>query len=162
VLALPDGTLVAGHHVWRAAVAMEWSHIAVVYSDLAEEEVEAYLLADNRLADLGLYDDAMLAELLAPFHASGSLEGIGYSAEDVEELLAFLDDEASPADGPERAPASVPPAEMPYATGESVLFRIVLVFDEATYQRVVGRMDEVMDAHGLDSYSAAVAAVLDA
>lgn len=162
VLALPDGTLVAGHHVWRAARSEGWTHIAVVRSDLAAEEVDAYLLADNRLADLGLYDDAMLAELLAPFAEAGTLEGIGYSPADVEELLAFLDEPApvEPAD-PQR-PSATGPHERPYATGEAVLFRIVLVYDEATYQRVVERLDAIMDAHGLDSHSAAVAVLADA
>jgi site-specific DNA-methyltransferase (adenine-specific) len=101
VLALPDGTIVAGHHVWRAAVAEGWSHLAIVRSDLSEREVEAYLVADNRLADLGLYDEAALAELLAEIDDSiDGLVGTGYARDELDELLAQLAGPQPPAEFP--------------------------------------------------------------
>lgn len=146
LLALPDGMLVAGHHVWQAARAEGWSHVAVVRSDLTEREVDAYLLADNRLADLGLYDDAALAELLAP-HAD-ALEGIGYSSADLETLLAYLEPaELTP------APRGATPDEMPYALGEAELFRIMLTYDQPTYEAVIAALDAAAARLGLDSYS---------
>jgi len=154
VLALPDGTLVAGHHVWMAARAAGWSHVAVVRSDLTDAEVDAYLLADNRLSDLGLYDDDQLAELLAPLAASDGLDGLGYSASDVAALLQLL---APPDLVPqEKPPAAVAPGEQPYALGTADLYRIVLSYDVPTYRLVVARLDALADAHGLDSYSAVV------
>ena len=108
VLALPDGTLVAGHGTWRAAGAEGWQEIAAVRSDLTDQEVEAYLLADNRLSDLGLYDDEALAELLGSLP---DLDGTGNGAEDLEQLLAFLEP-AAPTDpaGPTLAErVGVPP-----------------------------------------------------
>jgi len=41
ILALPDGTIVAGHHVVQAAAALGWTHVAVVRSDLTDAEVDA-------------------------------------------------------------------------------------------------------------------------
>ena len=151
VLALPDGTLVAGHHVWKAADAEGWTHLAVVRSDLGEADVEAYLLADNRLADLGLYDDQALAELLLPLYEDDALAGIGYGREDVEELLSFL----GPV-GLETAPRHYTPAEAPYALGESEMYRIMLTFDRPTYEQLVERLDGIAEARGLDSYSEVV------
>jgi hypothetical protein len=151
VLALQDGTLVAGHHVWLAAVQDGWTHVAVVRSDLAEGEVEAYLLADNRLSDLGLYDDALLAELLAPMRDADMLGGIGYSPEDVDALLAYL----NPTDLL-LAPTDEDPTQRPYALGEADLFRIMLSYDQPTYERVIRDLDRVIEAQHLETYSDAV------
>jgi ParB-like chromosome segregation protein Spo0J len=139
VLARADGTLVAGHHVWRAAGAEGWTHVAVVRTELPEEEVDAYLLADNRLADLGLYDDRTLAEVLRPLAEAGTLEGTGYSADDVMSLLAFT---LEPAEL-EQAQRALAPAESPYATGTASEFRIVLSYEQATYERVLDRLEEL-------------------
>jgi site-specific DNA-methyltransferase (adenine-specific) len=107
VLALPDGTLVAGHHVWRAADANGWTHVAVIRSDLTDHEVEAYLLADNRLSDLGLYDDASLAALLAEVgEAAAGLAGTGYDDGELAALLASLEPLEPPAEFPEVNPSS--------------------------------------------------------
>ena len=88
VLTLPDGTIVAGNHVVKAAAAEEWTHVAVDTSDLTEAEVDAYLLADNRLGDLGVYDDFVLAEVLRHSQEHDELLGTGYTSSDVDRLLA--------------------------------------------------------------------------
>ena len=47
--------------------------------------------SDNRTSDLAAYDDASLARLLDELaKESGSLEGTGYSAVDLDSLLAGL------------------------------------------------------------------------
>lgn len=90
ILALPDRTIVAGHHVWKAAQEEGWTHVAVDHSDLTDDEVEAYLLADNRLSDIGFYDDATLVDLLRPLSDQNALDGTGYSARDVGSLITEL------------------------------------------------------------------------
>ena len=147
LLALPDGTLVAGHHVWQAAQAEGWSHVAVLRSDLTEEAVEAYLLADNRLGDLGVYDEGQLGELLAPMREGGMLEGTGYSYEDVDALLLYL----TPPDV-----GASPSEDGDYA------WRIILSFDRATYERLTARLDELAAAGGHESYSATVEELVNA
>jgi hypothetical protein len=139
VLAQEDGTLVAGHHVWKAALVEGWSQIAAVRTELAEHEVDAYLLADNRLADLGLYDDRTLAEVLQPLAAADGLDGTGYTPDDVIGLLAFT---LEPAEL-EQAQRALAPAQAPYATGTAAAFRIVLSYDEQAYDRVAARLGEL-------------------
>ena len=139
LLALPDGTLVAGHHVWQAAQAEGWSHVAVIRSDLTEKAV-AYMLADNRLGDLGVYDEPMLAEHLERLKGRDALEGTGYTYEDVDELLLVL------------APPSVPGA----SEDGAYTWRIILAFDRATYERLTARLDELAEAGGHESYSRTV------
>lgn len=89
ILALPDGTIVAGRHTWGAALEhLRWSHIAVVRSDLTDDEVMGYLLADNRTAELGGYDDDLLIEALTDQYERGKLAGTGWTPDDYDDLLA--------------------------------------------------------------------------
>lgn len=87
-LALPDGTLVSGNHTFKAAVSLGWTHFACDASDLDEAEAEAYLVADNRLADLGGYDLPKLHKLVVP--QLDSLDGIGYTRPQVAALGAAV------------------------------------------------------------------------
>jgi hypothetical protein len=155
ILALTDGTIVAGHHVWQAARRAGWSHVATVRSDLTDEEVEAYLLADNRLADLGLYDDRELAELLSELATTESLDGIGYSRDDLDALLAYLEPARL-----EQAGRRADPAGQPYAIGDATLFRIQLSYDQERYERLVDALDAIGDKLGVDSYSEVVEAIV--
>lgn len=58
----------------------------------SDEDAEAYLLADNRLTELGGWDDFRLAEVLSDLAAADALEGVGWDADEVDELLASLSD----------------------------------------------------------------------
>jgi hypothetical protein len=98
------GWIVAGNHTWYAAAmvgeletalgfgpGLEWTHVAVVFSDLSGEEAKAYAIADNRTSDLGTYDDDRLAKILVELASAGQLVGTGYDGDDVDELLASLE-----------------------------------------------------------------------
>jgi hypothetical protein len=98
ILALADGTIVAGNHTFHAVRAEGWTHAAVVRSELEGREVEAYLLADNRVGDLAVFDDLALGELLGDFYKLDDLAGLGYSREDVTRLLAELGSWTGPLD----------------------------------------------------------------
>jgi hypothetical protein len=91
VLALPDGRIVAGNHLFRAATeVLGWDTVAAVREDMSAGEAEAYLLADNRLAELGSNDPDELADMLASVRDSGELIGTGYSDGEVDALLRSL------------------------------------------------------------------------
>jgi ParB-like chromosome segregation protein Spo0J len=152
ILALPDGTIVAGHHVWTAAKQRDWTHVAVIRSELTEAEVDAYLLADNGTADAGQYDERVLAELLSEWE---DYEGTGFGQDEAKALVASM---LWMPDAPERAPAAANPREQPLGEGTATAFNIVLTFDEATFGRVTVALDGLMEKHGVDTYAAAIAA----
>jgi DNA modification methylase len=109
--------IVAGHHVVLAARALGWSHVAVIDPDFADEtEARAYLIADNRLSELGTTDDSMLVAQLEAL--GGALDGTGFSGDDLGDLhaqleaLARLENKHDPDDVPE------PPAEPVSKRGE--------------------------------------------
>ena len=57
-----DGTIVVGHTRYKAALALEMTHVPVVVaSDLTPEQCAAYRLADNRVGELAEWDENLLA-----------------------------------------------------------------------------------------------------
>ena len=79
--------VVAGNHLVMAARSLGWTEIAANVQDMDDAEATAYMLADNRTADLGAYDDGLLAELLAELSAADNLLATGYEVNDVEAIL---------------------------------------------------------------------------
>lgn len=55
-----------------------------------DEEAEAYMLADNRLAELGGYDEVTLVKILSDLNKmADGLIGTGYQPADIDALVAF-------------------------------------------------------------------------
>lgn len=84
------GTIVAGNHLWRAAVALGWTTIAANVVDLDDATALAYLIADNRTQELGTTDDALLARVLTDLAAVNLLDATGYDGDDLDALIASV------------------------------------------------------------------------
>lgn len=93
--------VLAGNHTLLAARSLSWASIDATTVDVDEAEAARIVAADNRLADLGEYDDAELAELL---ELADDLTGTGYTAADLAELQASLTEPVALTD-PDDAPA---------------------------------------------------------
>jgi ParB-like chromosome segregation protein Spo0J len=91
VVAKETNFIVAGNHVYGAAKSLGWTHIAAVVTDLSDKDAKAYLLADNRMSDIGDYNDSALAMILEDLATTGQLDGTGYDSDDLDELLAKLE-----------------------------------------------------------------------
>lgn len=91
IVAMRDGTIVAGTHTWLAAVDLGWDKIAVVPFTGTDEEALAFLLMDNRSSDSSEYDDEALLAVLEEMMNAGHLVGTGYTADDYDDLLAQMD-----------------------------------------------------------------------
>jgi hypothetical protein len=77
----------------EVAVGGDW--LVPVVSGVSFDSVlsaEAYLVADNRLTDLGGWDNTVLIELLGEFEDVGIMGDVGYNDEDFSELLASIVD----------------------------------------------------------------------
>ncbi len=79
--------ILAGNHTYLAACSLGWPAVQATTVDVDDETAHRIVLADNRLADLGAYDEA---DLVAAMAAAGDLEGTGYSGSDLDELLASM------------------------------------------------------------------------
>lgn len=71
-----------------AACELGWDTISAVVLDVDPESPEALriMLADNRTADLGTYDDPLLLDLARTVEESLGLDGSGFTPDDLDEL----------------------------------------------------------------------------
>lgn len=152
VLALPDGTIVAGNHTYRAARKLGWLKIAVVYADLSADDAEAYLIADNRLSDMATYDQEALLDLL---RAVKDLDGTTFQASDVDELAAKL---AKLAARNEAEPDYADPRVAPAPTGRQV----VIELDAADFDTFAGHTRTLAGAWATTNLSWIVLLALEA
>lgn len=120
IVALRDGTVIAGNHTLQAARSLGWNEIAVVWVDDDDTTAKAFALADNRTAELGGYDDQALADLIAAVHEADDdlFAASGWTADDLAELLASLEPEklkpalADPDEIPDAPPAKTVPGDV--------------------------------------------------
>lgn len=80
----PPGVLSDGGE-WRAPVVRGWS-------SANDEEAEGYVITDNRLGELGGWDDRLLAETLEDLaeYNLDLLDLAGYSSNDLDRLVASV------------------------------------------------------------------------
>jgi len=88
IVALPDGTVIAGNHQLAAALRLGWTEIAVVIVDDDEQTARAFALADNRTSDLGTYDATLLADLITQVAADPDL--LAATSCDLDQMLASI------------------------------------------------------------------------
>lgn len=86
----PTSEVLAGNHTLAAAKRLGWQRIAVTFVDVDDDQAARIVLADNRTADIGTYDEDVLLDLLRSLDAD--LEGTGYHADDLEALEALTGD----------------------------------------------------------------------
>lgn len=119
-------------------------------------EAEAYLVADNRLAEIGGWDQDLLREIVRDLDAEGwELDTLGWSEAALDRLL---EDTPAPPPPPK---ASVPTApKLDSLAPEQT--RLIPVYVEASaYQPTVDRMRAIMDQHRLPDYTALLLFLLD-
>lgn len=110
-------TIVAGHGTTFAARELGWTHIAAIESDLADDDIDRFVLADNRSSDNAGYHDDRLATLLAGLAERNGLAGTGYDRDDLDNLLADLrKNKRDGGHGPDWVPE--PPSEPVSKRGE--------------------------------------------
>jgi ParB-like chromosome segregation protein Spo0J len=90
IVATKDMTVLAGHHVLQAAKNIGLKTIRVELVDATDSEAKRMMLADNRLADLGMGADLeQLLEVLQKL--DGDLAGTGFD----DEYIKMLEEQVS-------------------------------------------------------------------
>lgn len=160
IVTTPDGTIVAGHHVYYAAQELGWTDIAAVQPDLTEAQAQRYLLADNRLAELGSYDQEALGGLLEEIMDAGGLEGTGWKPDDVDDLMAAMG--TVPTTEPEEFTGDY--VESPEETAErwngrdsaQPMREVVLMLKAEEFEPFAEDLRALKTAYGLDATTATV------
>ncbi|WP_245584088.1 site-specific DNA-methyltransferase [Rubritepida flocculans] len=103
------GVLIAGHGRLEAAVALGIEKVpTIVLRHLSAAQKEALRLADNRIAENATWDQALLRNALAAAQAAPDLDlsALGFSAAELDDILAAAGDAVS--DGDAREALSTP------------------------------------------------------
>lgn len=119
-------------------------------------EAEAYLVADNRITEVGGWDMDSLRDIVTNLSDEGlDLEPLGWSQAALDKLLAVE----------EAKPTRVVPAGSSAGGGDlsgiSSTRLLPIYLSAADYQPTVDRMRAVMDAHRLTDYTALLLFLLD-
>lgn len=86
--------ILAGNHTWKAARQLDWDKILVSFIDVDDEQAGRIVLADNKTAQLGGFDESLLGEILDSLPDS---TGTGYEQEEVDELVRLATQSAQQA-----------------------------------------------------------------
>ena len=83
------GIVVAGNGTLDAAKSLGWKEVQVVRTKLEGAEAIAYAVADNRTAELAIWDDDALAQTLAALHTDDSIDELvtGFTEQEIDDLI---------------------------------------------------------------------------
>lgn len=106
--------VLAGNHTLKAYRELgeenpgEYTTIDCWVVDVDDDRANRIVLADNRTADLGDYDDSLLLEMLN--EVDYDLDGTGYDYADLDELAELAESNEGAEPNEEDAPPEAPPA----------------------------------------------------
>ena len=84
--------IVGGNGRWVAMKALGWRECDIVELEFSDLDATALGIALNRTSDLAEWNEDALAQILATLRAEDALEGVGFDAREIDELLSDLDD----------------------------------------------------------------------
>lgn len=82
-----NGEVIAGHTRLEAAALLGLEKVPVRYLDLSEKEAHLLALADNKLNEVAVWDEAALAEILATIPTADAMI-VGFTPAEVDDLLS--------------------------------------------------------------------------
>lgn len=93
------GYILKGNHTYQSLVALGAREVDVEEIDVSDEHARRILLADNRTSDLAEYNLLGLANSLRrQMEEAGSLSGTGYDGDDLDDVIARLNEAAREAE----------------------------------------------------------------
>jgi len=91
IVALKDGTVLAGNGTLRAAIRLGWDKLAVAFFDSKDSaRAKAYAIADNRTAELAEWDAPVLHKTLQELEVAGYALGstLHFKHDEIQDLLS--------------------------------------------------------------------------
>lgn len=86
IIVIEGGMVIAGNGTLEAARKLGWTKIAVVtFPDV--ERAKAYAIADNRTAELSVWNTDQLAETLKELNTEWDLDALGFTGVEFEQLV---------------------------------------------------------------------------
>jgi DNA modification methylase len=88
-----DGIVEAGNGTLQAARSLGWSHVAAVFVDDDPATATGFAIADNRTAELATWDEETLGRLLESIGDEMPAIELGFSDEQLAEIMAPLNED---------------------------------------------------------------------
>lgn len=89
--------IIAGNHRYAAALKLGLVLMPAIFLDVSNAEARRMMVADNRTAQLGWEDEALLANLLDSIYKSDQgFHGTGYDLDDYSKLMELIDTPMAP------------------------------------------------------------------
>ena len=99
ILVASDGSIIAGHGRLEAARRLGIDEVPTIsLEDMTEEQIRAYVIADNRLAELAGWDEQLLAielQALSEIALDFNIEDTGFANAEIDLLISGLDNDES-------------------------------------------------------------------
>lgn len=145
-----DGVIIAGHTRLKAALELGYTKLPCVCADdLTPEEVRAFRLVDNKVAELSSWDYGILDEEMKGLEEDGfgDMGDFGFASFDGDTDLGEGGGGQLP---PELAGKDLDPDKLPDAGGEAdACGRIIITFDEEQRQKLA----DILGVKALDPES---------
>ena len=89
VLIEEDNTIIAGHARVQSAIALSLKEVPTIkITHLTENQIKAYVIADNRLAELSTWDDDILISEIDILGSNGfDIDVLGFSVDDISKMF---------------------------------------------------------------------------
>ena len=120
----------------------------------SDAELKAFLVASNRIGEVGGWDDRKLNAILTELRGmdTGMVAGLGFSSKEMDALIRKLDDTRQRGKTPDEKLEGFENAEIK---------QIVLFFGASEYDAVLDRLRAVMEREKVESHTEAFLKLLD-
>lgn len=176
-----SGFILAGNHRWRVLrERLGATQVLATFVSCPDITARAILAADNRTSDDAGYDEASLLALLRTLDEGDALPASGYELDDLDDLVARLDETAYSSDlsdSDEEAEPDAPGATPPYLEGgdrfeptlrdgredydASKTRSIVLILDGDAYVDFVAHLEQLQEVYGTTTYTETIVACVE-
>jgi len=110
IVAKASGEVIAGNTRLKAAQSLGLAEVPVEWFAGSDLDATAYAIADNRTHEMSDWHEAALSKILLQLRSEDSFAGVGFSTDEIDELLAKLDAELPPNEVDDPGPQE-PPVE---------------------------------------------------
>lgn len=151
VLIDKDNGIIAGHGRVMAAQKLELKEVPCIrLGHLTDNQRKAYILADNRLAEIGGgWDEAMLGiELSSLREIDFDLDLVGFDGAEIEQFLNPPELSQDVLEGGEKGRT---PADQLEDYENSTIRQIVLIMGAEEFEEVMKNLNDIKKERGLDS-----------